>query len=420
MASGIRMWIPFAMAYAASFFQRTSLQTISDLLAIEFNVGAYEIGLLAGAYFATYAVIQVPAGIISDRVGPQKAVLISMVLSFLGTSVFLMAWSYPIALTARSITAIGDAFAFSALIKYVALYLPAHRFGLMSGASQVSGYVGGAIATAPLAICADAFGWRSGFLVLNAIILALLILYLRAERGTRKLQFDLARVARLTKEIAEAIPAARIHFRGLAAWLAASVYSAHFLVLATISGVWGVPLLTEGLGYSRSFASLHILLFLAFMAIGSIVFGLTGDKIGRPTIILLILALIRTVSIVLLQPSISTSVNVSLVMAIVCVTGLTTGGTVPLLLMCIKNLYHSSAVSLGASVNGVIGWFICSLAQPAMAFFFVSPLQTDQAPIVERHTNLDLFCLVLATISASGALAAMGLNRVGADKARNH
>ena len=168
MASGIRMWIPFAIAYAASFFQRTSLQTISDLLAIEFNVGAYEIGLLAGAYFATYAVIQVPAGIISDRVGPQKAVLISMVLSFLGTSVFLMAWSYPIALTARSITAIGDAFAFSALIKYVALYLPAHRFGLMSGASQVSGYVGGAIATAPLAICADAFGWRSGFLVLNA------------------------------------------------------------------------------------------------------------------------------------------------------------------------------------------------------------------------------------------------------------
>src|SRR6266481_8765033 len=73
---------------------------------------------------------------------------------------------------ARLIVACGDALVFTALLKLVALSFTDERFGVMSGISQVSGYVGGVLATTPLAAAVTGFGWRACFLFIAGVGLA--------------------------------------------------------------------------------------------------------------------------------------------------------------------------------------------------------------------------------------------------------
>ncbi len=70
--------------------------------------------------------------------------------------------------------ACGDALVFTAMLKLVALKFKQSRFGLMSGLSQVSGYLGGVIATTPLAYAVSTLGWREcSAIVASAIALNL-------------------------------------------------------------------------------------------------------------------------------------------------------------------------------------------------------------------------------------------------------
>ena len=114
--------------------------------------------------FRSYTLMQIPAGLLVDRYGVKRVVLVSMVASSLGSAAFALAPNLLDVFAARLIVACGDALVFTALLKLVAQSFADERFGMMSGISQVSGYVGGVIATTPLAAAVSGFGWRACFL----------------------------------------------------------------------------------------------------------------------------------------------------------------------------------------------------------------------------------------------------------------
>src|SRR5260370_42315559 len=84
-----------------------------------------------------------------------------MAASSLGSGAFALAPNLLNVFAARLVVACGDALVFTALLKLVALSFKDERFGIMSGISQVSGYVGGVMATTPLAAAVTGFGWRA-------------------------------------------------------------------------------------------------------------------------------------------------------------------------------------------------------------------------------------------------------------------
>src|ERR1700732_4768090 len=106
--------------------------------------------------------MRVPAGLLVDRYGVKRVVLFSMVASSFGSAAFALAPTLLDVFAARLIVACGDALVFTALLKLVAQSFTDERFGVMSGISQVSGYVGGVIATTPLAAAVTGFGWGRG------------------------------------------------------------------------------------------------------------------------------------------------------------------------------------------------------------------------------------------------------------------
>src|SRR4029077_2842196 len=169
---GYLAWSTVAIAYAVAFLQRVSPQSVSLSFMTDFSTDAAGVAMLASSYFWGYTLMQIPAGLLVDRYGVKRVVLVSMAASSLGSAAFALAPNLPDFFAARLVVACGDALVFTALLKLVAQSFSDERFGVMSGISQVSGYVGGVIATTPLAAAVTGFGWRACSLSVACVGLA--------------------------------------------------------------------------------------------------------------------------------------------------------------------------------------------------------------------------------------------------------
>src|SRR6266567_252701 len=162
-------WSTVAMAYAVAFLQRVSPQSVSLSFMTDFGTDAAGVAMLASSYFWGYTLMQIPAGLLVDRYGVKRVVLVSMAASSFGSAAFSLAPNLLDVFAARLIIACGDALVFTALLKLVAQSFSDERFGFMSGISQVSGYLGGVLATTPLAAAVSGFGWRACFIFIACV-----------------------------------------------------------------------------------------------------------------------------------------------------------------------------------------------------------------------------------------------------------
>jgi MFS family permease len=357
-------WATVAIAYAIAFLQRVSPQTVSLSFMHDFGTDASGVAMLASSYFWGYTLMQIPAGLLVDRYGVKRVVLSSMAVSALGSAAFALAPNLLDVFVARLLVACGDALVFTALLKLVAQSFADERFGIMSGISQVSGYVGGVLATTPLAVAISGFGWRACFVFIACV-------------GVANLAFASATLR------AAPGPQSRRTFRSvlLASWQALGVranwgcamsFASHFAVVTTLSGVWGIPMVAHYFNISTSAAGTPLLAFMVGNALGSICLGHAADRIRSLDGALIAICLLRMLLIALLLPVFAHGFGLIYVGTVFAILGLVAGGTVPFVLKCTKQLYTAELIGVGASVNTTSAGIFAGLSQPVIAFAMVA------------------------------------------------
>ena len=361
-------WAAVAIAYAIAFLQRVSPQSISWNFMHDFSTDAAGVAMLASSYFWGYTLMQIPAGVLVNRYGVKRVVLFSMVASSLGSAAFALAPNILDVFAARLVIACGDALVFTALLKLVAQSFSDERFGMMSGISQVSGYVGGVIATTPLAAAVTGFGWRTCFLFIAAVGLANL--------AFAKVVLKPDPVTRSNKTLKGVIMAARQSLTQLANWGCAMTFASHFAVVTTLSGVWGIPMVAHFFNISPTAAATPLLAFMIGNAVGSIFLGHMADRAAAALDSALIrVCVLRMVLIAMLLPPIAHSFGLVYVTIVFTALGLVAGGTVPLVLKCTKKLYTAEMIGVGASVNTTAAGIFAGLAQPIIGFAMIAASQ---------------------------------------------
>ena len=351
-------WGIIAIAYAIAFAQRVSPQTVNLHLIVDLSTDAAGVALLASGYFWGYAVMQLPAGLLVDRYGVRRIVLCSMLASVSGSAAFALSETVASAFVARLMLAIGDALVFTCLLKLVAQRFPDARFGLISGLSQVSGYVGGALATVPLATAINGIGWRACFLTIALIgavnaMGALAILPTASAHQVRMTFRDMWRV------VGRALSQAPN-------WGCALTFASHYVVVVTLSGVWGLPLVAHTLNLDPAQASAPLLAFMVGQAVGSIVLGHAADRVASIGQALMLICLGRMFLIALLVPPVLRELGLVYAAANFAILGLITAGTIPLVLKCTKKLYTTELIGTGASVNTTTANLLAAVAQPVI------------------------------------------------------
>ena len=79
----VAMFAAFAFAYFFSALLRAVTATLAPAFSAELGLSAGDLGLLAGAYFLGFALMQLPLGRALDRFGPRRVLLVFLSLAVL-------------------------------------------------------------------------------------------------------------------------------------------------------------------------------------------------------------------------------------------------------------------------------------------------------------------------------------------------
>lgn len=284
-----------ALAFMIAFFHRVSPTVITAQLMQAFGVGAAALGSLAAMYYYVYTVMQVPAGVLADRIGPRTSVAAGSAVAGAGTLLFAAAPGIWTADAGRLSIGFGVATAFIGLMKYSAVWFDAGSYGLISGLVVLMGNVGAVLGASPLAWILTGMDWRTAFAGIGVITLIVAVAVWVFVRDTPEQAGFAAVAARREPRLREAWPQ---EFMQVATNRRVWPY---FLGLFTIAGsffaftgLWAVPMLQDVYGLSRQMASGYVTVALIFFALGSFVSGWLSDwlsyRFGRRKPLLLVAA----------------------------------------------------------------------------------------------------------------------------------
>ena len=161
-----------AVAYFFVYFHRTTGGAISTTLQDAFGVGTAEVALLASAYLYAYTLMQIPSGILTDKLGPRIAASAFVALIAVGSilsAVAVPADNFTLMIAGRFIIGIGAAVVYIPIMKVLAVWFRKNEFASMSGILLLVGNVGGIAAATPMVIMMDSLGIETTYIVLAVI-----------------------------------------------------------------------------------------------------------------------------------------------------------------------------------------------------------------------------------------------------------
>ncbi|SMG62862.1 Major facilitator superfamily MFS_1, partial [methanotrophic bacterial endosymbiont of Bathymodiolus sp.] len=135
----MRMFIIFAAAYVMSYAFRAINAVIAQPLVQELGLTAGQLGFLASAYFLSFAIMQLPVGVMLDRYGPRRVEAVLIGFAALGALLFAVADSYLVLWLGRALIGVGVSACLMAAVKAYSLYFRPHMQASLSSWMLVAG-----------------------------------------------------------------------------------------------------------------------------------------------------------------------------------------------------------------------------------------------------------------------------------------
>ena len=163
---GWRAWLIWSVgvaAYVLAITNRTSLGAVGVEAADRFQADASTLALFAVVQLAVYGGMQIPVGVLLDRFGSRRLLLVGLALISVGQLWFAFAGSFGVGLAARVLLGMGDAMIFTSMLRLVALWFRVKQAPVITQVSGMVGQLGAVAAATPLAAALSRFGWERSF-----------------------------------------------------------------------------------------------------------------------------------------------------------------------------------------------------------------------------------------------------------------
>ncbi|MFD3676135.1 nitrate/nitrite transporter [Streptomyces sp. NPDC058613] len=281
----VAVWSIGVAVYFVAVIFRTSLGVAGLDAADRFHVNASALSAFSLLQLLVYAGMQIPVGLMVDRLGTKKVLTLGAVLFTAGQLGFALSPSYGMALAARALLGCGDAMTFISVLRLGTRWFPARRAPLMAQLAGLVGMAGNLVSTLVLAPVLHGVGWVPAFAgsaVAGLVVLVPLVLFLRdhpegygpparPRERDREPGDGGASGGFVRRQITESWrePGTRL---GLWVHFTTQFPAMVFLLL------WGMPFLVEAQGLSRTTAGgLLTLVVASNMALGLVY----GQLVGR-------------------------------------------------------------------------------------------------------------------------------------------
>ncbi|MBI4184966.1 MAG: MFS transporter [Proteobacteria bacterium] len=272
------IWALGAIFVAFGFFERLAPSVMTGDLMREFAVGAAVLGNLTAIAFYTYAGLQIPIGILIDRLGPRRVLTGAMLVMGAGSALFALAQSLGPAYVGRFLIGMGAGVGFVGTLKLVAHWFPPRRFAFVSGLTMMVSMIGGVGGQTALAGVVGALGWRQALLAATLFSLAFaVVLWLVVRDRPPGGRAEVAGPVRVGSLLADL----RVVLRSGQNWIIAFQGGAIYAPTVAFGGLWGVPYLEKLHGLARAEAAALAAVLLLGSAVGAPACGWISDALGR-------------------------------------------------------------------------------------------------------------------------------------------
>jgi MFS transporter, FSR family, fosmidomycin resistance protein len=351
--------LPILLSVSAGHFLNDTMQSvltsiyplIKGPLALDF----FQIGLITLAFQLTASILQPMIGLYTDKHPQPFSLPFGMASTFLGMLVLALAGGFGTMLIAAALIGIGSSI-FHPEASRVARLASGGRYGFAQSLFQVGGNAGQAIGPLLVVLVIIPNGqMHAAWFALAAVIG--IVLLARVGQWYRD-HLVLRRQARPASPGAP--PVSRGRLVGAIAVLLTLTFSKNFYMAAFAS--YYAFFLMERFGVSPQSAQIHLFIFLGAAAVGTMVGGPVGDRIGRKPI--LWISILGVLPLSLALPFVSLIWTDVLAVLI----GLLMASAFPAIVVyaqellpgrvgMIAGLFFGFAFGMGGIGAAVVGWF---------------------------------------------------------------
>jgi MFS family permease len=277
-------WLPWMVWGVSCLFVtfQMLLQTAPSVMITDlqnaFAINTFDVSLLSSSFYYTYLLLQIPAGMLVDRIQPRYCLTFCLLGIVATCAVFASAHTVQTATASRIVQGIFSAPSVVPALFLASMWFPSKHFALLAGLTEMLGVSGSAIAQVTLAPISSHLGWRSTIWIcaLIGLILALLTwLIVRNKPGhvLEKMPVESRQKHSVLRSLLTVIAYPQAWINGLFSGL-------HFAISTAFGGFWCIPYLMRTYSVTLDVAAATSSMVLFGVALGAPLVGWLSDRLG--------------------------------------------------------------------------------------------------------------------------------------------
>lgn len=284
------VWTILAAVYVFVTFHRMGVGVVRNELQEAFSIGDAQFANIGSMYFYAYFIMQIPSGILADKIGPKKTVTMFSLLAAVGSVIFGLAPNIIIAYIGRFLVGIGVSVVFVCLIKIQSRWFYSKNFGLMIGVAGLAANAGAILAQTPLVFASQQFGWRKTFvfmglaMVFFAVLTAIFVKDDPSDMGLPSM--DELENRPVSSGKINTIDALKSVITNKRTWIISLAYIGIYTGYVVFLGTFGVSFLMQKYDITKVQAANYVIVAVIGSAVGGILIGYISDRIKKRKIIL--------------------------------------------------------------------------------------------------------------------------------------
>ncbi|MEU8803012.1 MFS transporter [Spirillospora sp. NPDC048819] len=260
------LWGIGVLAYSVAVLHRTSFGVVGLDAVHRFDASAGILASFTVLQLLVYASMQIPVGLMLDRIGPRRMVAGGALLMAAGQALMAVSTDIGTAIAARVMVGAGDAMTFISVLGIVVTWFPGRYVPVVTQFTGQIGQLGQILSAIPLVALLHGPGWGTAFGSAAALgVLIAVLAFATLRNGPARADVPTLRETGANLAGAWRHPGTRLglwtHF--------VTQFSSHTFAL-----MWGYPYLVSGQGMSPAAASA---LLTMFVLVGVV----AGPFIGR-------------------------------------------------------------------------------------------------------------------------------------------
>lgn len=263
-----------ALFYVYDYFIQVAPSIMTRQLMQSFSIGAGKLGILSACFYYSYTLMQIPAGLLLDRMGARVLITLAVLGSAIGVTLFGVTYSFAIAGLARFIIGLGSAFSFISALFLISRWFAHRHFTVAAGMVQLAGCLGSLFGLAPLAVLVNTMGWRRSLVLTGLVTFGFAFLFWifirdgKAPRSARKRSTPSGEWQKL-KYLLQKPQVWWVSGAGFMSWVP----------VAIIGALWGVPFFMKAYGLTNIEAGKLCSLFWVGLGVGSPLMGWVSHRL---------------------------------------------------------------------------------------------------------------------------------------------